>query len=390
MSEEVKAKVDNSEELSIAEKETKTLEKAGFDTKENVYKVDLRSEPNTQKDAIQEPSTEEVSVRDEPEVSEEISEENNESTIEKIAEESSEESIEQEVRVQAQEEEVVEKEKQPDLPEGVEKLLSFLKDNPGADLEDYVRLNADYTNVSESALLQEYYKQTKKHLSREDIDFLLEDNFSYDESLDDERAVKRKKLAYKEEVEKARNFLNDTKEKYYSDIKLKSGLSPEQQEATDFFNRYKNEQSSLTEKHKKQSEVFDSLTNKVFNEEFKGFEFKVNNNNYRYNIKDAASIKQQQSDVMNVLGSYLDENNTLKDAKGYHKALFAAKNADGIANHFYEQGKADAIRELNAKSKNINMDVRASSDGVINAGGMKVKAISGTSGSKLRVKFSPK
>ena len=387
MSEITEVKVDNTEELSIAEKETNALKKAGFDTKENVYKVDLRSEPKTEEDAIQEPSTEEVPLRDESKTSEEIPEENNEGPIEKITEESSQE---EEVRVQAQEEVEEKQIEEPKLPENVKKLVDFLKENPGSDINDYTRLSTDYSHADEDTLLREYYKHTKKHLSKEDVDFLLEDNFSYDETLDDEREVKRKKLAHKEEVEKARNFLNDTKEKYYSEIKLKAELSPDQKKATDFFNRYNEEQSESKRKQEEQSKVFNNLTNEVFNEEFKGFEFKVKDNNYRYNVKDKDSLRKEQSDIMNVLGGFLDEKNTLKDAKGYHKALFAAKNADGIANHFYEQGKADAIREINSKAKNIDMNPRTTSDGFIDAGGMKIKAVSGNDSSKLKIKFKNK
>ena len=412
MSEEkVTMKVDTSEELSTAQKEEKALKKTGFSTEEKIHKVDLSKPPKTETDAVQEQSADEVSLRDESDSSKEVSEENTEKQDEVITEQGKEK---EELRVQTQEETVIEKveeaeleaentkaeenftkeakeeikkETKQELPEGVEKLVDFLKDNPGSDLEDFVRLNKDYTNSDEKVLLKEYYKHTKKHFSNEDIDFLLEDKFSYDEDIDDERDIKRKKLAYKEEVEKAKNFLKETKDKYYSEIKLKQELNPETQKAKDFFDRYKQEQSTAEELQRKQSERFDNLTNNVFNENFKGFDFKVKDGVYRYNVKDKEGVRKKQSDVMNVLGSFLDENNMLKDAKGYHKALFAAQNADGIANHFYEQGKADAIRELNSNSKNINMNPRNTSDGVIDAGGMKIRAVSGNDSSKLKIRF---
>ena len=408
MSEEVKEiKVDESAELSRSEKEEQLLNKAGFKTEDGTYKVDLRIPPKTEKNAVQEQSPDEVSVRDESSTSEEVQKENTEKEVKNSSAESEKEVILEEItdeenttnetRVAGRDESTPaaqeQKEVQPqgqtqvELPESVGKLVDFLKDNPGATLQDYARLNADYSNVDEKTLLNEYYKQSKPHLDQEERNFLIEDNFSYDEELDDEREVKRKKLAYKEEIAKAKNFLDETKDKYYSEIKLKSGLNPEQQKAIDFFDRYNKEQSEMQTLQQKQSEHFNKVTESLFNENFKGFDFKVGDKRYRYNVKDAQSVKAAQSNVMDVLGSFLDENSMLKDSAGYHKALFAARNADALANHFYEQGKADAIRNLNAESKNINMGPRQTSSGVIEAGGMKVKAVSGNDSSKLKIRF---
>lgn len=408
MSEEVKEiKVDESAELSRSEKEEQLLNKAGFKTEDGTYKVDLRIPPKTEKNAVQEQSPDEVSLRDESSTSEEVQKENTEKEVKKSSAEGEKEVILEEITDEenttngtrvagsdestpaAQEQEEVQPQGQTqfELPESVGKLVDFLKDNPGATIQDYARLNADYSNVDEKTLLNEYYKQSKPHLDQEERNFLIEDNFSYDEELDDEREVKRKKLAYKEEIAKAKNFLDETKDKYYSEIKLKSGLNPEQQKAIDFFDRYNKEQSEMQTLQQKQSEHFNKVTESLFNENFKGFDFKVGDKRYRYNVKDAQSVKAAQSNVMDVLGSFLDENSMLKDSAGYHKALFAARNADALANHFYEQGKADAIRNLNAESKNINMGPRQTSSGVIEAGGMKVKAVSGNDSSKLKIRF---
>ena len=125
----------------------------------------------------------------------------------------------------------------------------------------------------------------------------------------------------------------------------------------------------------------------VFNENFKGFDFNVGDKKYRFNVKDVENTKAAQSDILNAFSNFLGEDNSLKDGAGYHKALFAARNADTIANHFYEQGKADAIKQLNAESKNINMDPRKSAGSVIEAGGVKVRAVSGDDSSKLRIKL---
>lgn len=273
-----------------------------------------------------------------------------------------------------------------ELPENIQKVVDFMNETGGS-LEDYVRLNADYDNVENNTLLREYYKQNKPHLSSDEIDFLIEDKFSYDEDLDDEREIKRKQLAFKEEIAEAKNFLNSLKDKYYEEVKLGSRLTPDQQKAIDFFNRYNEEQSSLKQMQEQQIKNFTEKTNQVFNENFKGFDFNVGDKKYRFNVKDVENTKAAQSDILNAFSNFLGEDNSLKDGAGYHKALFAARNADTIANHFYEQGKADAIKQLNAESKNINMDPRKSAGSVIEAGGVKVRAVSGDDSSKLRIKL---
>ena len=387
---------------SMAEREEKVLDSVGADTgkKNSEYKVDLR-QPKQEQDAVQEQSTDESVLRTEeyevglqevgegnkePQVASENQEE--EQVIELIQQE--DEKILQQTEnettsVESQEADDVREEKIV-LPENVQKLVDFMNETGGT-LEDYVRLSADYSNVDENTLLKEYYKQTKSHLDSEEINFLLEDQFSFDEDIDDERDIKRKKLAFKEEVRKAKDFLTTLKDKYYAEVKLGSRLAPEQQKAIDFFNRYNNEQSQVQELQKKQAERFNEQTSKVFNQDFKGFDFSVGENKFRFKVKDVQQTKEVQSDIMKAFGSFLDENNMLKDGPGYHKALFAARNADTIASHFYEQGRADAIRQLNAEAKNINMDPRKSSDGVIDTGGVKVRAISGDSSSKLRIKI---
>jgi hypothetical protein len=256
----------------------------------------------------------------------------------------------------------------------------------GGTLDDYVRLNADYSNVDGDTLLREYYKQTKSHLSDEEINFLIEDKFSFDEEFDEDRDIRRKKLARKEAVADAQKFLNSLKEKYYEEVKLGSKLSPEQKEAVEFYNQYNEQTKNSEELMSRQKEHFDKVTNGLFNEQFKGFEFKVGEKKYRYNVKDVDSVKQTQSDLLNVFSEYIKDN-MLSDAKGYHKALFAASNPDGLANHFYEQGKADAIRQMTSEAKNINVDGRKSDTGVINANGTKVRVVDGENSSKLKIKL---
>jgi hypothetical protein len=393
----------NEEEPSIAEKEQKVLEDSGIKTdSDNVYKVDLNEPPKTTEDTVQEQSTNEVPVSETSEAGQEVVEEvrsseetteQEEQVLELVKQEDNAEQVQEgqeklQQQAQDQEEELQQEEVAPKtkLPENIEKLVNFMEETGGS-LEDYVRLNTDYSNVDEKTLLQEYYKQTKSHLDNDEINFLIEDNFSYDEDLDDDRDVKRKKLAYKEEIAKAKNFLEDIKGKYYDEIKLNSNLLPEQKKAIDFFNRYTQEQEELTAQQQKQSETFMKRTEEVFNQDFKGFEFKAGENTYRFKVQDAEKTKQNQLDILNPFKKFLGEDGTLKDAKGYHKALFAASNADTIANHFYEQGRADAIKNLEAESKNINMDPRRTSNGVVDAGGIKVRTVSGDDSSKLRVKI---
>ena len=267
------------------------------------------------------------------------------------------------------------------LPENVEKLVNFMEDTGGT-VEDYVRLNADYSTVDETQLLREYYKKTKPYLDAQDMDIILED-YEYDEDLDEERDIRKKKIAFKEEVNKARNFLEQTKSKYYDEIKLRPGVTQDQQKATDFFSRYNEEQKVNTAKQ----ENFKDATSKLFNDDFKGFDFNVGEKKFRYGVKNPSAVAEQQSDITNFIGKFLNKEGEIADAKGYHKALYAARNADTIAQHFYEQGKADQVKEVVAKSKNITTESRKTSTGSEFVNGWKVKAVNGNStSSKLSIK----
>ena len=287
--------------------------------------------------------------------------------------------------VETKEEEIKETTPSMELPENIEKVVNFMNDTGGT-LEDYVRLNVDYGKLDDSSLLTEYYKQTKPHLNSEEVSFLLEDRFKYDEEVDEARDIKRKKLAYKEAVAEAKQHLEGLKGKYYQEVKLGSRLAPEQQKAIDFFNRYNKEQEQVKELSVKQQQHFNKETNKVFNESFKGFDFQVGNKKYRYNVKDVSQTKDAQSDVISVFSKFVDKQNMLQNAKDYHKSLFAARNADAIANHFYEQGKADAVKQMTSEAKNINLN-RKTSDGVIDTGKAKVRVISGDNSSSPRFRL---
>jgi hypothetical protein len=259
------------------------------------------------------------------------------------------------------------------IPENIQKLMEFMEDT-GGDLDDYIKLNKDYSKLDEQDLLYEYYKQTKPHLNNEEINFLMEDQFSYEEDVDDDREIKRKKLALKEQVANAKSHLDGQKSKYYDEIKAGSKLTNEQQKAIDFFNRY-NKESEVNQKAVKiNSDIFTQKTEQVFNEGFKGFEYNVGEKTYRFNVNNAEEVKNTQSDLNNFTKKFLDKKSALTDAMGYHKSLYTAMNADAVAKHFYEQGKADAIKDSIAKAKNVDMNPRQT-HGEIETGGMKFRVL---------------
>ena len=266
------------------------------------------------------------------------------------------------------------------LPENIEKLVSFMEETGGT-VADYVRLNADYSNVDNNTLVREYYKQTRPHLDHEDVSLLLED-FDYDEELDEDKDIRKKKIAFKEEVGKAKSFLEGLKGKYYDEIKLRPGVTQEQQQAVDFFNRYSEEQQIV----KQRQEHFGNTTNQLFSNDFKGFDFSVGDKKFRYGVKNPESVAKAQTDIANFVKTFLNDKGEMSDAKGYHKALYAARNADTLAQHFYEQGKADAVKDVMAKSKNISTEPRQTAQGEVFVNGLKVKAISGVDSSKLKIK----
>jgi len=360
------------------------VDKSKFESAEDdsVIKVDL-SKPPTPKEEneTKENNADDSGVVAESEDAEPIQEQEEVQSEEEaqeapVLEEITEESTEEEVaEVEEQIEEAVaeaEATGKP-LPENIQKLMDFMEET-GGDLNDYVKLNQDYSKLEDSDLLYEYYKQTKPHLNSEEINFMLEDKFSWDEEEDEEIDIRRKKLALKEQVANAKSHLDGQKSKYYEDIKAGSKLTGEQQKAVDFFNRY-NEESEATQKTvKKNSDIFTQKTNNVFNDKFKGFEYNVGDKKYRFNVNNAEEVKNTQSDINNFTKKFLDKNNTLSDAKGYHKSLYTAMNADAVAKHFYEQGKADAMKNSVAKAKNVDMNPRQS-HGTIEAGGVKVRVL---------------
>jgi len=363
--------------------------------KDDIIKVDLskkQEEPKKETDAIQVGKTEEVVVGkqtgDSPKVDERVPEPGPISEVKEEEVKPIEEVVEEEIQQIGEklEQKVIaptpeEAREIATLPENIEKVVDFMKETGGT-LEDYVRLNADYSNVDNDTLLREYYKQAKSHLDSSEINFMIEDNFSFDEEVDEEREVRKKKLAYKEEVAKAKGHLEGLKSKYYEEIKLRPGVTQDQKKATDFFNRYNEEQNIAQQQH----EDFKSNTKDYFSKDFKGFDISVGEKKFRYGVKNPDEVATKQSNITNTIKKFLDEKGNVKDVKGYHKAMYAADNVDQIAQHFYEQGKSDATKDLVAKSKNITEDVRTSPNTDVFVGGLKVKSISGLDSSKLKIK----
>jgi len=364
-------------------------------------------------DALQKQSTNEVPVQDEPAVSEEVQTENVEQPVEELAGE--EEPIQNEEPVQEQEiaeepvlqeitneevEEVVEElqeevaeaieeaqESGVELPENIQKVVDFMSETGGS-LEDYVKLNTDYSALNEDQLLREYYQTANPHLDNEDIDFLMEDKFSFDEDIDDEKDIRRKKVERKQALADAKNHLDGLKSKYYEEVKMGSKLNPDQQKAVEFFNRYNKESEENSKIVQRQVNVFNKQTDQVFSDKFEGFDYQVGDKKYRFKVKNADKIKSTQSDINNFTKKFLNEKGEMSDAKGYHKSLFTAMNADQVAKHFYEQGKADAMKSSVERSKNVDMNPRGTHEEVTTSNGWKIRAVdSGNNSSKFRVKF---
>ena len=346
---------------------------------DNVTKVEIKKED----DAIQIGETKEVSgdtpSGDSDKVEESVPESNETtegfSPIQEVTE-AEVKQVEAEVKEAIRDEKILGK----PLPENIEKLVSFMEETGGT-IEDYTRLNADYSSIDDVTLLKEYYKKNKPYLESEDIDLLLED-FVIDEDIDEERDARKKKLAFKEEVAKAKNFLEETKSKYYDEIKLRPGVTQEQQKAMDFFNRYNKQQEQAEQQH----QTFKDNTKKLFSDDFKGFDISVGEKKYKYNIQNKDKVAENQSNITNLVGKFLDENGNVKDVNGYHKAMYAAENVDKIAAHFYEQGKADAVKDVVNKSKNLSDTKARTTQGDVFLNGFKVKAISGADSTKLKIK----
>ena len=348
-------------------------------------KVEIKEEPKKEKDAVQKQSTNDsdavVGKPEDSSDSKEVVEEVRDTKKEEVEQDSTPIIEIGETPEETSNEVVKPTAPQIELPENIQSLVSFMNETGGT-VEDYARLNADYSKVDENSLLKEYYKKTKPHLNDEEISFVMEDKFKYNEEEDEERDVKKKKLAYKEEVANAKKFLDEVKDKYYKEIRLRPGVTQEQQKAIEFFNRYQKDQETAD----KQYQDFQTQTSNLFNQDFKGFDFDLGEKKFRYGVRNAEETAKAQANLQNFVGQFLDDKGNVTDAKGYHKALYAARHVDTLAKHFYEQGKADAVKDVVKKSKNVSQETRQTQSGDVFTGGIKVRAISGSDLGKLKIK----
>jgi len=392
----------------MAKKKTeKVVEKA---TEDNVVKVDLKQ--TEKNDDVIKVNLDKPPTLKKDEVTEEVTKDNaDDNRVVELVEDADatekqeevqpeaeaqetpvlEEVTEDEVQEQVEEiKEAVEEAKETGkaIPENLQKVVDFMEETGGT-LEDYVRLNQDYSSYDDMTVLREYYKQTKSHLTDDEISFLMEDSFSYDEEVDEEREIKKKKIALKEQVANAKSHLDGQKSKYYEEVKAGSRLTTEQQKAVNFFNRYNKESEETNKIAEKQTNTFKLKTKEVFNDKFKGFEYNVGDKRYRFNVKNANEVKETQGDINNFVKKFLNKNNEMSDAKGYHKSLFTAMNPDAIANHFYEQGKADAMKDSVAKAKNVSMNPRQSFSND-NTSGPKVRVLSDDTSPTFKFKIKNK
>ena len=363
------------EKLKVKEKPS--MRKLNVD--DDIIKVDLKKPLKVEEDGNTDKTIKESEdLESSKEVVEETRSSKEETPVQNeekpVLEEITDDKVEKETKEEVRENPIEQKSTEKPLPENIEKLIKFM-DETGGSLEDYIRLNKDYSEMDNHTLLKEYYQQTKPHLNSEEIDFMMEDYFSYDEEIDEERDIKRKKLALKEQVAQAKQHLDGAKSKYYEEIQYTSKLTSQQQKAIDFFNRYNKESKEQQDIAENQHKTFINKTDQLFDKNFKGFEYNIGDKRFRFNVKNSDTVKETQSDINNFFKKFLNKNNEMEDAKGYHKSLFTANNADAIANHFYEQGKADALKDSVAKSKNINMDPRQQHGGDINTGGIKVRVL---------------
>ncbi len=277
------------------------------------------------------------------------------------------------------------KENTESLPEEVSKYLDFKK-KTGRGFNDFVKVNKNYDEISDEQLLKEYYSLTESDLDNEDIQYLMNDKFGHDEDLDDEKDIKKKNIAKKREVSKAKKYLNDLKENY--SVPLESSGSSIPKETLNELEKYKeflNQSKTTQEANQRKNDYFLKQTDKVFDSEFKGFEFNVGDKKISYAYGDTLEMKAKQKDLNNFVKNYVGEDGLIKDASGWHRALSAAMNPEKFAQYFYEQGKADAIGDVSKKSKNINMNVRQTPQAIGDTG-FKARQVSDTSGRGLKIR----
>ena len=272
-----------------------------------------------------------------------------------------------------------------ELPGDVSAYFKYKKET-GRGIEDFVKLNRDYSSMDSDSLLAEYYSQTDEDLDDEDIAYIIEDKFSYDEDLDDPKDIKKKELAKKKELVKAKKYFEDSKEAYKIPVESAGGLvSEDEKETYNAYKKYVQDSQSQQEENYRKSEYFQKKTEELFSDDFKGFDFVIGDKTVKFSPGDIKETKKIQSDVSNFISKYIDANGMISDPVGYHRSLAAAMNPEKMATFFYEQGKAEALLDNAKKIKNIDMDTRNVPQS-ISQSGFKVVASDSGSGRGLKIK----
>jgi|TARA_R110000822_G_scaffold19199_2_gene62680 hypothetical protein len=279
-----------------------------------------------------------------------------------------------------------EKEANEELPEDVSAYFKYKKET-GRGIADFYNLQKDYSDMDDDDVLANYYGMTEEGLDAIDIQDIIEDKFSVDEDIDEPKDIKRVKLAKKRELAKAKKFLNEQKDKYKVPLESSGdGLSAEQQENLNAYKSYIDESKTTEETQKRKYDYFLNKTNEVFNNDFKGFDFKIGENNITFKPGTSEELKNVQSDVNNFINKFTDKDGLIEDVSGYHRSIAVAMNPEKFAQFFYEQGVSNAVDNVSRKSKNINMDVRQAPQ-TVTKDGMKIRPVGNTdSGRGLKIR----
>jgi len=280
---------------------------------------------------------------------------------------------------------VAERENAEALPEDVAAYMKYKKDT-GRGFEDFIRLKKDFDTMDSDVLLKEYLTATQEGLDSDDIESLMDD-YRYDEELDDESTVKRVKITKKKVLAEAKKYFNSQKEKYKMPLESRTAFIPdEEKEVYESYKQYTQEAKTIQEENTRKRQWFDQKTNDVFNGEFKGFEFNVNDKKFTFAPGDANELKKNQATPQTFINKFLDEQGLMKDATGYHRSLSIAMNPEKFAKFFYEQGMSDATDDVTRKIKNINMSERRVPEVGKTTDGMQVKAVNPDSGRNLKIR----
>lgn len=270
------------------------------------------------------------------------------------------------------------------LPEDVEAFLKYKKET-GRGIQDYLKLQEDFDSMNPDTMLKQYFMATEVGLDEEDIEAMMEE-FAYDEDLDDDSYIKKAKIAKKKAIAKAKDYFSSEKEKYKQPLESRgSQVSDDEKEEFDAYKQYIQKAKTLEEENNRKRDWFLKKTDEVFSQEFKGFEFNIDDKKVVYSPGDATELKKLQSNPSNFVNKYLDESGMVSDAAGYHRALAIAMNPERFAKFFYEQGQADATEDVNKKIKNVNMTERRAPE-AISKGGMQIREVNPDTGRGLKIK----